>query len=137
MLIYQIDELAIFLVAVFTLRASRLEEKHGRILKLVGGLLMLTLAVVMLVNPALMNNLTSSLIIFGVAFVAAVVVLVLHRFVLPRLGIYMLDAAPGSDEEAKWAHRMGLLHICHISPDQRLQQQMINTVKSIFKGRRQ
>ena len=44
MLIYQIDELGIFLAAVFSLRASKLEEKHGRILKLVGGMLMLALA---------------------------------------------------------------------------------------------
>jgi hypothetical protein len=36
MVIYQIDELASFSVAILTLNASRLEEKHGRILKLVG-----------------------------------------------------------------------------------------------------
>jgi hypothetical protein len=51
MLIYQLDELGIFFVAVFTLRSSKMEEKHGRILKLIGGMLMLTLAVVMLVDP--------------------------------------------------------------------------------------
>ena len=59
MLIYQLDELGIFLAAVFSLRASKLEEKHGRILKLIGGTLMLTLAVVMLVNPSLMNSISS------------------------------------------------------------------------------
>jgi hypothetical protein len=87
MLIYQVDELGIFLAAVFTLKSSRLEEKHGRILKLVGGMLMLTLAAVMLIKPALMNNLRNSLIIFGVAFGAAGVVLLVHRYVLPRWGI--------------------------------------------------
>ncbi len=89
MAIYQIDEIAIFLAAVFTLRTSRLEEKHGRILKLIGGMLMLTLAVVMLVKPALMNKLSSSLLIFGVAFTAALLVLLLHRKVLPHYGIYL------------------------------------------------
>ena len=54
MLIYQLDELGIFLAAVISLRASRLEEKHGRVLKLFGGTLMLTLAAVMLFNPSLM-----------------------------------------------------------------------------------
>jgi cytochrome c biogenesis protein CcdA len=44
MVIYQMDELAIFMAAVVSLRASKLEEKHGRILKLIGGTLMLTLA---------------------------------------------------------------------------------------------
>lgn len=87
MLIYQIDELGIFLAAVFTLKASRLEEKHGRILKLIGGTLMLTLAIVMVVKPALMNNLGNSLLIFGVAFGAAALVLVVHRYILPRWGI--------------------------------------------------
>jgi uncharacterized membrane protein HdeD (DUF308 family) len=55
MLIYQLDELVIFGGAVVTLRASKLEEKQGRILKLISGVLMLTLALVMLVNPKLMN----------------------------------------------------------------------------------
>ena len=89
MLIYQIDEVAIFLAAVFTLRASRLEEKHGRILKLIGGMLMLTLAGVMIIKPALMNKLSSSLLIFGFAFVAAMIVLMVHRKVLPYYGIYI------------------------------------------------
>jgi len=87
MLIYQLDELGIFFVAVYTLKASKLEEKQGRILKLIGGMLMLTLAVVMLVNPNLMNNLNASLVIFGAAFGAALLVLLVHRVILPRLGI--------------------------------------------------
>jgi len=87
--IYQIDELAIFLTAVFTLKASRLEEKQGRILKLIGGTLMLTLAGVMVINPALMNNLGSSLLIFGIAFAAAGLVLLLHRRILPAFGIWI------------------------------------------------
>jgi thiol-disulfide isomerase/thioredoxin len=87
LVIYQLDEMAIFFVAVFTLKASKLEEKHGRILKLIGGTLMLTLAGVMLVNPALMNNLASSLVIFGAAALATGLVLLVHRVVLPRWGI--------------------------------------------------
>ncbi len=87
LLIYQLDELAVFLVAVFTLRASRIEEKQGRILKLIGGVLMLTLAGVMLVDPALMNRLGSSLAIFGAAFAASGLVLLVHRRILPAFGI--------------------------------------------------
>ena len=37
-------------------------------------------------------------------------------FMLPRQCIYVLDAAPGSEEEAKWAHRMGLLRKIILSP---------------------
>ncbi len=87
MLIYQLDELAIFLVAVVTLKGSKLEEKQGRILKLIGGILMLTLAVVMLINPAWMNQLSSSLLIFAIAFAATGLVLLVHRLLLPRWGI--------------------------------------------------
>jgi thiol-disulfide isomerase/thioredoxin len=87
MLVYQLDELGIFLAATFTLKASKLEEKQGRILKLIGGSLMLTLAVVMIINPALMNNLGSSLLIFGAAFTLALLILLLHRRLLPAMGI--------------------------------------------------
>lgn len=89
MVIYQLDELAIFFVAVFTLKASRLEEKHGRILKLIAGILMLTLAVVMLFKPALMNQLGSALLIFVIAFVVTGLVLLLHRRILPHYGIWI------------------------------------------------
>lgn len=87
MVIYQIDELGIFLVAVFTLKASKLEEKHGRILKLIGGMLMLALALVMLIHPAWMNQVSSSLIVFAGAFAATGLVLLLHRVILPQWGI--------------------------------------------------
>jgi hypothetical protein len=87
MIVYQLDELAIFFTAVVSLRASRLEEKQGRILKLIGGTLMLTLAAVMIINPELMNTLSSSLLIFGAAFGAALLILLVHRVILPRFGI--------------------------------------------------
>jgi glutaredoxin len=94
MLIYQIDELGIFLVAVFTLRSSRLEEKHGRVLKLVGGTLMLTLAGVMLIDPHRMSSVSSSLWIFAAAFGAAGLILVLHRQILPGFGIRIGSEEP-------------------------------------------
>ena len=37
-------------------------------------------------------------------------------FMLPRQCIYMLDAEPGSDEEAQWAYRMGLLRKIILTP---------------------
>ena len=87
MLVYQLDELGIFLVAVFTLRKSKMEEKYGRILKLLGGTLMLALGIVMLVDPTLMNNIGSSLWVFGGAFGATALILVVHRVLLPKLNI--------------------------------------------------
>ncbi|MHB8134707.1 MAG: glutaredoxin family protein [Anaerolineaceae bacterium] len=104
MFIYQLDELIIFLTAVFTLKATRLEEKHGRILKLIGGVLMLTLAGVMIVKPALLNQLSSALIIFGVAFALIALILLLHRRILPKFGIYI-----GSEMTAKNKRKKGNL----------------------------
>lgn len=79
MVIYQLDEMIIFGISVVTLKASRLEEKHGRVLKLVSGVLMITLAVVMLINPAWMNDLFSSLLVFGFAFGLTILILAVHR----------------------------------------------------------
>ncbi len=89
MVIYQIDELVIFLAAVASLRASRLEEKQGRILKLVGGMLMLMLAAVMLFRPSLMSDVSTTVLLFGVALAATLLVLVVHRVVLPRFGVHI------------------------------------------------
>ena len=88
LVIYQLDELGIFLVAVFSMRASKIEEKHGRILKLIGGVLMLSLAIVMIVKPSLMNTLSSSLVIFGIAFGVTLLILLVHRVILPKMGIH-------------------------------------------------
>ncbi len=97
MLIYQIDELAIFFGAVATLRASRLQEKQGRILKLIGGVLMLTLAVVMIINPEIMNSLSTSLGIFGIAFAITGLILIVHRSILPAYGIWIgTEARPST-----------------------------------------
>jgi len=89
MLIYQLDELVIFFSAVVTLKSNRLEEKHGRLLKLIGGILMLTLAGVMLIDPGIMNSLENSLAIFGIAFTAMVFIVIIHRWLLPKFGIHI------------------------------------------------
>jgi cytochrome c biogenesis protein CcdA/thiol-disulfide isomerase/thioredoxin len=98
MLIYLIDELVVFVIAVFTLKSNKLEEKHGRVLKLIGGMLMLMLATVMLIDPTLMNELGTSLLIFAGALVGALLVLAIHRHVLPQLGVYIgTELTPSND----------------------------------------
>ncbi len=87
MLVYLLDEAGIFLVAVFTLRSTKLEEKHGRVLKLIGGVLMLTLALVMLIDPNVMNDISGTLIIFGLAIGATALILLVHRVILPGINI--------------------------------------------------
>lgn len=101
MIVYQLDELAIFFTAVVTLRASKLEEKQGRILKLTGGTLMLTLGLVMLINPAYMNSLTGALVVFGIAFVLVLIVLLFHRKILPAYGIWIGTEADGRQKSKR------------------------------------
>jgi thiol-disulfide isomerase/thioredoxin len=101
LLMYLADELVVFTTVVVTLRASRLEEKQGRILKLVGGVVMLTLAAVLLVDPKLMDSVRDSALVFGAAIALSLLVLVVHRKVLPRLGIVIGTEALGEKDTVK------------------------------------
>lgn len=89
MLLYQLDELVIFFAAVITMKSSRLEEKHGQILKLFSGCLMVTLSLVMIINPAWMNNLLNTLVVFSIAIGSTLVILLLISKILPRFGVYI------------------------------------------------
>lgn len=71
---FLVDELVVFAVAVTTLRATKLQERHGRALKLVAGVMMLALAVTVLVSPQAMNSPLTALAIFAGALGAALVV---------------------------------------------------------------
>jgi cytochrome c biogenesis protein CcdA len=76
---FLIDELVVFAVVVVTMRAVRLQERHGRALKLVSGVVMISLAVVLLVRPTLLESVSGALIVFGAAAVIASVGLVVDR----------------------------------------------------------
>ena len=89
MLLYQIDELIIFLVVVVTMKSKRMEEKHGQVLKLFSGCLMVALSAVMIFKPALMNELSSTLIVFGAAIAATLLILLFTAVILPKFGIYI------------------------------------------------
>ncbi|MBS3788281.1 thioredoxin [Candidatus Bipolaricaulota bacterium] len=86
MVIYLLDELLVFGTVSITLQSSKLQEEHGRALKLVGGTLMLTLAVSFLFAPELMNNLLGTLIVFGAALFGSLVLVFFRKKVLPVLG---------------------------------------------------
>ncbi len=89
MLIYLLDELAIFGAAVVTMKASKVEEKHGRVLKLISGVVILALGMVMLVNPEWMNHLNTSLLVFAFALALTWAVYIVHQRILPRFGVYI------------------------------------------------
>ncbi|MCC5810849.1 MAG: thioredoxin [Ectothiorhodospiraceae bacterium] len=91
LLVYLGIELVIFIAALFTFRVDRFEERQGRVLKLVGGLIMLALAAVLLIRPELMQDIGGTLAVFFGALAVAVLLIVLHRRVLPAMGVRIGD----------------------------------------------
>jgi cytochrome c biogenesis protein CcdA/glutaredoxin len=91
LLIYLAIELVIFFTALGTLRVDRFEERHGRILKLIGGIIMLALAGVLIFAPDLMHDIRGALGVFAAALGVTVLILVLHRYLLPRMGVRIGD----------------------------------------------
>lgn len=68
---FLVDELVVFAAVVATMRAVKLQERHGRELKLVSGVTMLTLAVAMVASPALLETVGGALAVFGAAALLA------------------------------------------------------------------
>ncbi len=71
---FLLDEMIVFGIAVFTMKATKMQEKHGELLKLFAGVTMLALAGVMVANPTLMENPVAAALLFAAAFVLAWVV---------------------------------------------------------------
>ncbi len=63
LLIYVGLELVLFGVVITTMQVTRLEERHGRVLKLVGGSLMVVLGVAMIWFQTLLDDLTGLLVL--------------------------------------------------------------------------
>lgn len=101
MVLYQIDELVIFLLAVYTMRSSRLQEKHGQILKLFSGTLMIVLSFVMIVQPAWMNDFGNTLLVFFVAILITFLIYLLAEVFLPKAGIYIGHNRPPAKKKGR------------------------------------
>ncbi len=84
--VFLIDELVLFGLAVVTMRATKLQEHHGRALQLVSGTLMLALAVTMVLAPGLLERLAGTAAVFGGAAVVVLAVLVAERWWTRRSG---------------------------------------------------
>jgi len=85
--IYLGVEIAILATAVITLKKSVFEEKHGRILKLISGVIMLVLAYGIVFAYDALSSLGGVLGLFGTAAVMIMLILLIHRIILPRCGI--------------------------------------------------
>lgn len=74
MIPFLLDEFIVFVFAVVTMRAAKMQEKHGQLLKLIAGVTMLMLALVMLLDPTIMEDPIKTLGLFVVAFAVAAIV---------------------------------------------------------------
>lgn len=84
-LVYLLIELAIFAAAIWGLRMGRLSESGGRLLKLLGGAIMVALAAAMILAPELMSDVAGSLKLFALALALALGVhLLLGRRLMTR-----------------------------------------------------
>jgi cytochrome c biogenesis protein CcdA/glutaredoxin len=80
MAVFLLDEILVFVAAVVTLRVAKVQERHGRALKLVSGVVMLALAGTMLVAPQALESVVGTMVVFGgAASVVAVVLLAQER----------------------------------------------------------
>jgi hypothetical protein len=84
LLVYLSVEIVILTAVIVTLRLGRFEEREGRVLKLVGGAIMLALAGVLVVDPSIMASLGGSFATVGGAVLVALLVMVVERLVRGR-----------------------------------------------------
>ncbi|MFP5253125.1 MAG: hypothetical protein ACLGH4_04955 [Actinomycetes bacterium] len=101
---FLLDELVVFGLAVLTMRATKMQERHGQLLKLVAGTTMLALGVVMLVRPETMEDPVAALVVFVVAFAAAWLV---HRLTTLVRASRQTDPAAPTDLPATAVPRRG------------------------------
>ncbi|MEX1288542.1 MAG: thioredoxin family protein, partial [Acidimicrobiia bacterium] len=93
LLIYLLDELLLFGAVVVTMEVTRVEEKHGRALKLIGGSLMAVLGIAMIAAPTLLEDLGGLLLVTASA-VALMGVLALIERTRPKRRDTTADAEP-------------------------------------------
>jgi hypothetical protein len=79
MVVFLLDELAIFGGAVVAMRVTKVGEGRGRLLKLVGGSTMIAIAGTLVFAPETMESMTGVVVVFGAAVMAAALTITIHR----------------------------------------------------------
>ncbi len=79
LLAYLFIEILIVLLALVTMQATRLQEVHGRNLKLISGMVMAAIAIVLLIDPSIMESLTGTLYMIGSALLFSCLVILGYR----------------------------------------------------------
>lgn len=79
MAVFLLDELVVFGVAVVAMRATKLDEGKGRVLKLVGGVVMVVLAATLIFLPEAMTSVGGAVGVFAAAAALVLVILLVER----------------------------------------------------------
>ena len=79
LLVFLLDELALFAIAVVALRSVKMQEHHGRALQLLSGTLMVALALTMVVAPQWLESVTGTSAVFVAAGLVVAAVLAVDR----------------------------------------------------------
>lgn len=80
MLVFLVDEIVVFGAAVVAMRVTKIDEKGGRVLKLVGGMVMVVLAATLILVPSVMESVSGALAVFGIASALVLIALLVERF---------------------------------------------------------
>jgi cytochrome c biogenesis protein CcdA/thiol-disulfide isomerase/thioredoxin len=83
MLVFLLDELAVLALAVVAMRVTKVTERHGRVLKLVGGVVMITLAGALVFTPEAMESVGGAITVVVVAAAITAAVLIGDRLLRP------------------------------------------------------
>jgi cytochrome c biogenesis protein CcdA/glutaredoxin len=83
MLVFLLDELAVLTLAVVAMRVTKVTERHGRVLKLVGGVVMITLAGALVITPEAMESVGGAITVVVVAAMVTALVLIGDRVLRP------------------------------------------------------
>ncbi len=98
MIPFLLDEMLVFGIAVFTMKATKMQEQHGEMLKLFAGVTMLALAAVMVIDPEFMESPVQAALLFAAAFVLAWVVHVVTERVKARRATARAEAVTADVE---------------------------------------
>jgi hypothetical protein len=85
--VYVLPLAAIVAVITVTLGARKLTEWQGRKLKLVSGLMMLSLGMVLIINPALLNNVFAAVALLGAVLIVSWVAITVTRRLRPEIAM--------------------------------------------------
>ncbi len=79
-IVYVIPLMIIVFIFVVTLGSRKLTEREGRISKLISGLMMLSLGLLLIINPSLLNNLFAAIGLLFFALVLTFIIVKIMKF---------------------------------------------------------